>query len=98
MFNESIENSFTLTLDSWTTERRTVNTGLEYQIDLRSSSDNKSPNLSTAVDQTEAQAGVPNERVDGAVFDHLVVRKFCEEINGVRYPKYVIDPDHSKND
>ena len=44
-FKESITNSFTLTFESWTTERRTVNTTLDYQFDIKSSSDLNSPNL-----------------------------------------------------
>ena len=37
MFNDSIKNSFTLSFDSWTTDRKIVNTGLEYQVDIGSS-------------------------------------------------------------
>ena len=41
MFNESIKTSFTLPFDSWTTDRRTVDTVVDDQLHLGSSSDNK---------------------------------------------------------
>ena len=34
MFNDSIKNSFTLSFDSGSTDRKTVNTQLEYQDDI----------------------------------------------------------------
>ena len=43
MFNDSIKNSFSLSFDSWTTDRKIVNTGLEYQLDIGSSANINSP-------------------------------------------------------
>ena len=43
MFNESIKSSFTLSFDSWTTGRKTVNTGVEFQLDIGSASNINSP-------------------------------------------------------
>ena len=34
MFNDSIKNSFTLSFDSWVTDRKIVNNGNEFQIDI----------------------------------------------------------------
>ena len=45
MFNDSIKNSFTLSFDSWTTDRKIVNTGLEYQVDIGSSANINSPQI-----------------------------------------------------
>ena len=55
MFNDSIKNSFTLKFDFSTIERRTFNTGLDYQIDINNSSDNNSPKYLIAAHQTEAK-------------------------------------------
>ena len=33
-----------------------------------------------------------------AIFDHLYVRKYFVEINGVRYPRDAINLDYNKND
>ena len=34
MFKESIKNSLIIRFDSWTTDRKTVDTGRDYQIDI----------------------------------------------------------------
>ena len=59
MFNERFKNCFTLTFGSWTTDRGTVNTGLDYQLDIGPLSDTNSLKLSIAAHQTEARTGVP---------------------------------------
>ena len=46
MFHESFKNSFTLTFDFWTTDRKKVDTGREYQLDVGSSLDINSPKFS----------------------------------------------------
>ena len=38
MFNEAIRKNFTLSSDAWVTERKPVNTGQEYQLDIGSAS------------------------------------------------------------
>ena len=43
MFNESIKNNYTLTFDSWLTERKTVTDGGEFQVEKASSQSIKSP-------------------------------------------------------
>ena len=43
MFNESIESSFTLTFDSWHTDRKVVDDVLELQVELSAAQKNNSP-------------------------------------------------------
>ena len=43
LFNQPIKNSFTPSFDSWTTDRKVVNTGKEYQLDIASSVKVNSP-------------------------------------------------------
>ena len=69
IFNESVKISFTLTFDSWTTDTRTVITGLDYQLDIGSSSDVNSPKFVIAAHQTEARTAVPKKASIRAVFD-----------------------------
>ena len=55
MFNDSIKNSFTLSFDSWTSERKTVDTQLEYQVDIGSAQNINSPNNLIVVHKTAAR-------------------------------------------
>ena len=75
MFNDSIEDSFTLSFDHWTSDRKTVDTQLEYQLDIGSARNINSPKYLIAVHQTAAGIGVPNKANNVANFDHLDVRK-----------------------
>ena len=43
IFNESIKNSSTLSFDSWTTDRKTVDSQLEYQVYIGSAQITNSP-------------------------------------------------------
>ena len=38
MFNEAIRENFTLSFDAWVTDRKPINTGKEYQLDIGSAS------------------------------------------------------------
>ena len=76
MYNESIKNSFTLTFDSKATDRKTVDTGREYQLDVGSSSDINSQNYLTAVHQKQTRSGPAYKASNIAIFDHLDVL-FC---------------------
>ena len=87
MFNDSIKDSFTLSFDSWSTDRKTVDTQLEYQADIGSAQNINSPKYLTAVHQTAARIGVPNKANNVAISDHLDVRKYHVDIDAVRYPR-----------
>ena len=43
MFNESNKNNYTLTFDSWYTERKILTDGGEFQVDIASSQSTNSP-------------------------------------------------------
>ena len=61
MFNESIKNSFSLSFDSRTTDRKTVNTDVEFQLDLGSASNINSRKYCIAAHETGARAGPANK-------------------------------------
>ena len=98
MFNDSIKNSFTLSFDSWSTDRITVNTLLEYQVDVGNAQNINCPKYLIVADQTEGRIGVPNKANNVAVFDNLNVRKYHVDIDSVRYPRDGVSIDYASND
>ena len=98
MFNDSIKDSFTLSFDSWTSDRKTVDTQLEYQADIGGARNFNSPKYLIAVHLTAARIGVPNKANNVAIFDHLDVRKYHVDINGVRYPRDGVNVGYGLND
>ena len=97
MINESIKNTFNLTFDSRATERKTVNTGVEFQFDIRLSSSINSPEKSTAAHQTQAKAGYANNEKSMAFFDNVDVEQYFVEIDGIRHLKVSLDVEYARN-
>ena len=98
MFIDSFKGSFTLSFDSWSTDRKTVDTQLEYQVDIRSAHAITSPKILILAHQTADRIGVPNKVRNIAVFDNLIVRKYHDDIDGVRYPLDGVSIDYASND
>ena len=98
MFNDSCKDSFTLSFDSWSTDRKTVDTQLEYQVDIGSAQNINTPNYLVTVHQTVARVGVPNKANNVAIFVFLDVRRYHVEIDGVRYPRDCFNVDYCSND
>ena len=93
-FNEAISKTFTLSYESWTTDRKPVDTAREFQIDLSSASNINSPLYLIAAHQKTQRPGpanpannLPNNRFNNSIFDDVEVRKYYSEKDGVRYPK-----------
>ena len=61
MFNESVENSFTLSFDLWCTYRELVGDGLEFRIEIVSAQNINSPNCLLTAHQTLDRTGDPNK-------------------------------------
>ena len=98
MFKDSIKNSFTLSFHSWSTDRKTVRTQLEYQVDISSAQNINSPKYLNVAHQTETWVGVSKKAIDVAVFDNLNVRKSHVDIGGVPYPRKGVSVDYASND
>ena len=103
-FNQAISQTFTLSFESWTTDRKLVDTGKEFQIDISSASNINSPLYLIAAhqktqrpDPTDATINLSNNRFNNTIFDNVKVRKYYVEIDGVRYPKNPIMIDYDKN-
>ena len=92
------KNNFTLTFDSWYTERKIVTDGGEFQVDIASSQSTNSPKYLIAAHQTEARVGTSNKRNNVSIFDHVDVTKYFVEIDGYRYPKESGITKFSEND
>ena len=98
IFNESIKNNYTLTFDSWYTERKIVTNGGEFQIDIASSPSTNSPKYLIAAHQTEDRVGTASKENNIAIFDHVDVKKYFVEIDGYRYPKESVITNFTEND
>ena len=86
MFNETFMNNYTITFDSWYTERKISNDGRELQVDIGSAQKINSPKYLISAFQTNART-TANKGVNPAIFDSNHVTKYFVEIDGVRYPK-----------
>ena len=86
LFNESIMNNYTITFDSWYTERKISNDGRELQVDIASAQNINSPLYLITAFQTNARTE-HNKNTNPAIFDINNVTKYFVEIDGVRYPQ-----------
>ena len=89
MFNDSINNNFTLSFDSWTTNRRMiVNTGLQYQVDIGSFERHHFTEIiNSSSSNRSSRSGASNKASNIAIFHNLDVRKYFVENDGIRYPR-----------
>ena len=99
MFNEAIRENFTLSFDAWVTDRKPVNTGNEYQLDIGSASNINIPlYLIVAHQKTQRDNPArPFNQFNNAIFDHVDVKRYFVEIDGVRYPKDPVETNFSDN-
>ena len=103
-FNEAFSITFSIPYQSWTTDRKPVDTAKEFQVDISSASNINSPLYLVAAHQetqrTDPADGTINlsyNRFYNAIFDHSTVRKYYSEIDGVRYPKNPIMTNFEEN-
>ena len=104
IFNEAISQTFTLSYESWTTDRKPVDTAREIQVDMSSASNINSPLYLIAAHQKTQRPdpanpanNLSNNRFNNAIFDHVDVRKYYSEINGIRYPKNPVMVNYEEN-
>ena len=86
MFNEAIMNNYTITLDSWYTERKISNDGRELQVDIGSAQHINSPKYLISAFQTAVRT-TANKNSNPAIFDRNNVTKYFVEIDSTRYPR-----------
>ena len=98
MFDDSLKNSFTLSFVSWSTDRKTVDTQLGYQIDKKIAQNINNPRYLIEAHQIAVRIGVPSETVNVAVFDNLIVWKNLVDIDSVWYPRDGVSIEYTSND
>ena len=86
LFNEAIMNNYTITFDSWYTERKISNDGRELQVDIASAQHINGPKYLISAFQTNDRTA-PNKTRNPSIFDTNHVTKFFVEKDGVRYSK-----------
>ena len=79
--------NYTITFDSWYTERKISNDGRELQVDIGSAQHINSPKYVIGVFQTQNRIGVPDKANNFAFFDTNHVTKYFVETDGARYPR-----------
>ena len=82
------------------TERKPVNTGNEYQLDIGSASNINVPLYLIGAHQ-KTQRDNParlQNQFNNAIFDYVDVRRYFIEIDGVRYSKDPIEINNSENE
>ena len=84
MFNETIMKNYTITFESWYTERKKSNDGRELQVDRGSAQQINGPKYLIGASQKDART-TPNKANNPADTNH--VTKYFVEIDVVRYPK-----------
>ena len=104
IFNKAISKTFTLSYESWTIDRKPVDTAREFQIDISSASNINSPlYLIAAHQKTQSpDPAIPannlsNNRVNNAIFDHVEIRKYYSKIDGIHYRKNPIMVNYEEN-
>ena len=98
-FNEAIRKNFSLSFDAWVTDRKPVNTDNVYQLDIGSASNINIP-LYLIVAHQKTQRDIPARppnQFNNEVFDHVDVKRYFVEIDGVRYPKDPVETNSSDN-
>ena len=98
MFNDPIKNSFSLSFEYWITNKKTVDTLLEYQVDIGSAQNISTPQNLIVANQTATRNGFPNKINNVSIFDNLNVRKYHVDIYGVRYPRDGVSIEYASND
>ena len=90
MFDEPIKNNYSISVDSWYTDRKVVNDGLEFQIDISSAQNLNSPKYLMVTHQPPDRINISTEERNIAVFDNLDVKKYIREIDGQTHRKDVV--------
>ena len=97
MFNDSFKKKSTLSFESWSTDRKTVDTQLEYQVHIGSAQNINSPKYLLVAHETAARIGDPNKFNNVANFDNLNVRKYFVDIDAVRSARDSVRIENASN-
>ena len=96
-FDNSVKNSFTISIDSRITTRRVSDTQIEYEFNNGSAHKDFSKKYSKAGHQTAAPAAAPNKEIFTAAFENLNVENYFIGIDGIRYHRDSVKVDYFTN-
>ena len=101
---KSTSKTFKLSIEPWTTARKPVDIAKKVQVDISSASNMNSHFYLLAAhqrtqrpDPADATLNLSHNIFNNAIFDHVKVRKYYSEIDGVRYPKNQIMNNYDEN-
>ena len=97
MFNEATQNNYKIFYDEWISERRVIS-DMITQLDIGSTQKAQSPKYLIGTHQTRARADTANKNNNIAIFDHITLKKYYIEIDGVRYPRDSVLVNYEQND
>ena len=97
MFNEPIMNKYSISFDSWYTDRKVKIDGLEFQVEIGTAQNNNSPKYLMVDHQTADRLNIPSKANNIAIFDKLDVRKHFRKIDEQRY-KGAITTNYNQKD
>ena len=97
MFNEATQNTYKISFDEWYTERRII-LDLLVQHDIGSAQNVVQPKYMICAHQTNLKTTTPDKQINIAIIDNMDLRKFYDEIDGLRYPRDSVLINYEKND
>ena len=83
----STKKCFLIFFDSWSIDRKTVDTKVENKVDIGSAQNHISPKHLIGSHQTAAREGVPKKENTIGIFDNPNVTKYHVDNGGVRYAR-----------
>ena len=98
LLNDSIRNSFTLSFDSWFTDRKPVDTGLEFQVNIGSAQNVNSPKYLILAHQSLVRIESPNKVNKIAFFVKVDFRNLFVEMDGIRYLEGSVNINYAETD
>ena len=98
-FNEIFRQIFTLSFDSWVTDRKPVDTGNEHQLHVGSASNINVPLYLLAAHQKTQRGHQAKSPIqfNNALSDKVDVKRFFVKIDAYRYPEDPIETNYSEN-
>ena len=97
LFNEATQNNYEISFDEWYTERRIIS-DLLNQHDIGSAQNVIQPKYLICALQTNLRTTTPDKKINIAIFDSMDLRKYCVEIDGLRYPRDSVLVNYEDND
>ena len=97
MFNEATQNNYKISYDEYFTERRLISDQITL-LDIGSSQNVQSPKYLIGAHQTRARADTAKKNNKIAIFDHLNLKKYYVESDGIRYPRDSVLVNYEQND